>query len=118
MTCTTNDNSLSERIGVPSCILTGLEEGIFPNENRKSGRFLEEEKAMLCGYYKGYEILVHYIYNARYLHGSYNYLMPSRFISEIPDELLESVKSDNYQHVKSKNVIPLRKKITINMALR
>ena len=26
--------------------------------------------------------------NARYLHGSYNYLMPSRFISELPRHIL------------------------------
>ena len=96
----------------PVVFLTGLEEGIFPNENRKSGEDFLEEERRLC--YVAITRAMKSLYityaNARYLHGSYNYLMPSRFISEIPDELLESVKSDNYQHVKSKNVIPLRKK--------
>ena len=96
----------------PVVFLTGLEEGIFPNENRKSGEDFLEEERRLCyvAITRAMKSLYITFANARYLHGSYNYLMPSRFISEIPDELLESVKSDNYQHVKSKNVIPLRKK--------
>ena len=96
----------------PVIFLTGLEEGIFPNENRKSGEDFLEEERRLCyvAITRAMKSLYITFANARYLHGSYNYLMPSRFISEIPDELLESVKSDNYQHVKSKNVIPLRKK--------
>ena len=53
--------------------------------------------------------------NARYLHGSYNYLMPSRFISEIPTELLENIKSDNYKNIKSNNVVPIKKKIKKKM---
>ena len=96
----------------PVVFLTGLEEGIFPNENRKSGEDFLEEERRLCyvAITRAMKSLYITFANARYLHGSYNYLMPSRFISEIPEELLESVKSDNYQHVKSKNVIPLRKK--------
>ena len=96
----------------PVVFLTGLEEGIFPNENRKSGEDFLEEERRLCyvAITRAMKSLYITFANARYLHGSYNYLMPSRFISEIPDELLESVKSDNYQHVKSKNVIPLRNK--------
>ena len=96
----------------PVVFLTGLEEGIFPNENRKSGEDFLEEERRLCyvAITRAMKSLYITFANARYLHGSYNYLMPSRFISEIPDELLESVKSDNYQHVKNKNVIPLRKK--------
>ena len=96
----------------PVVFLTGLEEGIFPNENRKSGEDFLEEERRLCyvAITRAMKSLYITFANARYLHGSYNYLMPSRFISEIPDELLENVKSDNYQHVKSKNVIPLRKK--------
>ena len=96
----------------PVVFLTGLEEGIFPNENRKNGEDFLEEERRLCyvAVTRAMKSLYITFANARYLHGSYNYLMPSRFISEIPEELLESVKSDNYQHVKSKNVIPIRKK--------
>ena len=88
----------------PVVFLTGLEEGIFPNENRNSGNDFLEEERRLCyvAITRAMKLLYITYANARYLHGSYNYLMPSRFISEIPSELLDSVKSDNFQHVKNK----------------
>tara|TARA_B100000683_G_scaffold120698_1_gene118708 strand:- start:120 stop:770 length:651 start_codon:yes stop_codon:yes gene_type:complete len=95
----------------PVVFLTGLEEGIFPNENRKSGDDFLEEERRLCyvAITRAMKSLFITFANARYIHGSYNYLMPSRFISEIPDELMESVKSDNYAHVKE-NVVSIKKK--------
>jgi DNA helicase-2/ATP-dependent DNA helicase PcrA len=88
----------------PVVFLTGLEEGIFPNENRKSGNDFLEEERRLCyvAITRAMKLLFITHANARYLHGSYNYLMPSRFINEIPSELLDSVKSDNYQQIKKK----------------
>jgi DNA helicase-2/ATP-dependent DNA helicase PcrA len=56
--------------------------------------------------------------NARYLHGSYNYLMPSRFINEIPSELLDSVKSDNYQYKKSKKISSFKSSTNNNAGLK
>ena len=90
----------------PVVFLTGLEEGIFPNENRKSGNDFLEEERRLCyvAITRAMKLLYITHANARYLHGSYNYLMPSRFINEIPSELLDSVKSDNYQHKKNKKI--------------
>jgi len=90
----------------PVVFLTGLEEGIFPNENRNSGNDFLEEERRLCyvAITRAMKLLYITYANARYLHGSYNYLMPSRFISEIPSELLDSVKSDNFQHVKNKKL--------------
>ena len=88
----------------PVVFLTGLEEGIFPNENRNSGNEFLEEERRLC--YVAITRAMRHLYityaNARYLHGSYNYLMPSRFLSEISSELLEMVKSSN-QFVPNKN---------------
>ena len=94
----------------PVVFLTGLEEGIFPNENRKSGDDFLEEERRLCyvAITRAMKSLFITFANARYIHGSYNYLMPSRFISEIPDELMESVKSDNYAHIKE-NVVSIKK---------
>jgi len=88
----------------PVVFLTGLEEGIFPNENRNSGNDFLEEERRLCyvAITRAMKLLYITYANARYLHGSYNYLMPSRFISEIPSELLDSVKSNNFQHVSNK----------------
>ena len=95
----------------PVVFLTGLEEGIFPNENRKSGDDFLEEERRLC--YVAITRAMKSLYltyaNARYLHGSYNYLMPSRFISEIPNDFLENVKSDNYQNIKN-NIVSINKK--------
>tara|TARA_B100001063_G_scaffold112465_1_gene104969 strand:- start:3709 stop:5865 length:2157 start_codon:yes stop_codon:yes gene_type:complete len=90
----------------PIVFLTGLEEGIFPNENRKSGNDFLEEERRLCyvAITRAMKLLYITHANARYLHGSYNYLMPSRFINEIPGELLDSVKSDSYQYKKNKNI--------------
>ena len=90
----------------PIVFLTGLEEGIFPNENRKSGNDFLEEERRLCyvAITRAMKLLYITHANARYLHGSYNYLMPSRFINEIPSELLDSVKSDSYQYKKNKNI--------------
>ena len=47
----------------PIVFLTGLEEGIFPNENRKSGDdFLEEERRLwLCGNYESDEDALSYL---------------------------------------------------------
>ena len=94
----------------PVVFLTGLEEGIFPNENRKSGDDFLEEERRLCyvAITRAMKSLFITFANARYIHGSYNYLIPSRFISEIPDELIESVKSNNYRHIK-KNVVSIQK---------
>ena len=103
----------------PVVFLTGLEEGIFPNENRKSGDDFLEEERRLCyvAITRAMKSLFITFANARYIHGSYNYLIPSRFISEIPDELIESVKSDNYRHIK-KNVVSIEKQDRKKMVSR
>ena len=88
----------------PVVFLTGMDEGIFPNENRnlKKG-FLEEERrlcyvaitrAMKCLY------ITHA--NMRYMHGNNNFLIPSRFINEIDEGLLESIKITHTKNFKNK----------------
>jgi DNA helicase-2/ATP-dependent DNA helicase PcrA len=104
----------------PVVFLTGLEEGIFPNENRKSGNDFLEEERRLCyvAITRAMKLLYITHANARYLHGSYNYLMPSRFINEIPSELLDSVKSDNYQHKKNKKISSFRSQTNNSSGLK
>ena len=81
----------------PVVFLTGMDEGIFPNENRnlKTG-FLEEERR-LC--YVAITRAMQSLYithaNMRYMHGNNNFLIPSRFISEIDDGLLKPIKVNN-----------------------
>ncbi len=107
----------------PVVFLTGLEEGIFPNENRKSGNDFLEEERRLCyvAITRAMKLLYITYANARYLHGSYNYLMPSRFISEIPSELLENIKTENFQHIKNKkynDVVNSKEKSSIKIGQR
>ena len=79
----------------PIVFLTGMDEGIFPNENRnlKTG-FLEEERR-LC--YVAITRAMQTLYithaNMRYMHGNNNFLIPSRFIGEIDDDLLEPIRT-------------------------
>ena len=104
----------------PVVFLTGLEEGIFPNENRKSGNDFLEEERRLCyvAITRAMKLLYITHANARYLHGSYNYLMPSRFINEIPSELLDSVKSDSYQYKKNKKISSFKSQTTNSSGLK
>jgi DNA helicase-2/ATP-dependent DNA helicase PcrA len=104
----------------PVVFLTGLEEGIFPNENRKSGNDFLEEERRLCyvAITRAMKLLYITHANARYLHGSYNYLMPSRFINEIPSELLDSVKSDSYQYKKNNKISSLKSQTTNSSGLK
>ena len=104
----------------PVVFLTGLEEGIFPNENRKSGNDFLEEERRLCyvAITRAMKLLYITHANARYLHGSYNYLIPSRFINEIPSELLDSVKSDNYQYKKTKKISASKSSTNNNVGLK
>ena len=82
----------------PIIFLTGLEEGIFPNENRNNSKGFLEEERRLCyvAITRAMEKLYLTFANGRFLHGSFSHLIPSRFINEIPDDLLEHVKS-NFQ---------------------
>jgi len=90
----------------PVIFLTGLEEGIFPNENRNSSKSFLEEERRLCyvGITRAMKILYITYANGRYLHGSFNHLIPSRFINEIPEDLLESVKSQTSSQFNNRDV--------------
>ena len=81
----------------PVVFLTGMDEGIFPNENRNLKKGFLEEERRLC--YVAITRAMKTLYithaNMRYMHGNNNFLIPSRFISEIDEDLLESIKSNN-----------------------
>jgi DNA helicase II / ATP-dependent DNA helicase PcrA len=80
----------------PLVFLCGMEENLFPhqralNDNGEAG--LEEERR-LC--YVGMTRAMRRLYlsyaQVRRLHGSENYTRPSRFLSEIPPELVEEIR--------------------------
>lgn len=80
----------------PLVFLCGLEEGLFPNAMAVQEGNLEEERR-LC--YVGMTRAMEQLYithaESRMLHGSKNFCRPSRFIMEIPAELLEEVRLRN-----------------------
>ena len=88
----------------PIVFLTGMDEGIFPNENRNLNKDFLEEERRLC--YVAITRAMQTLYithtNMRYMHGNNNFLIPSRFISEIDDDLLESIKINNDRSIQSK----------------
>lgn len=78
----------------PIVFLTGLEEGLFPHSlSAEDSERLEEERR-LC--YVGMTRAMHELHlthaESRRLHGREEYPFPSRFLREIPPELLEEVR--------------------------
>jgi DNA helicase-2/ATP-dependent DNA helicase PcrA len=78
----------------PIVFIAGVEEGLFPhNMSMDDSERLEEERR-LC--YVGMTRAMHHLYlchaESRRLHGSEHYSFPSRFLREIPTELLEEVR--------------------------
>jgi DNA helicase-2/ATP-dependent DNA helicase PcrA len=78
----------------PLVFLAGMEEGLFPHKRSlNDGESLEEERR-LC--YVGITRAMRQLYmsyaESRRLHGVENYGVPSRFIREVPAELVEEVR--------------------------
>ncbi len=79
----------------PMVFLCGLEEGLFPHARSiEDGAKLEEERR-LCyvGITRAQRSLVMSYAECRRLHGNDRYQMPSRFITEIPAELITEVRA-------------------------
>jgi DNA helicase-2/ATP-dependent DNA helicase PcrA len=79
----------------PQVFLAGLEEDLFPHRMSVNEPERLEEERRLC--YVGVTRAMQRLYlshaETRRLHGSEHYPMPSRFLREIPAELLEEVRS-------------------------
>jgi len=78
----------------PVVFLTGMEDGLFPHQRSLNDLDGLEEERRLC--YVGMTRAMKQLYltyaEQRRLHGTDSYGMPSRFIKEIPDELVEEVR--------------------------
>jgi DNA helicase-2/ATP-dependent DNA helicase PcrA len=78
----------------PLVFLCGMEDGLFPHQRSIADPNGLEEERRLCyvGITRAKQTL--YITHAeqRRLHGSDNYAQPSRFINEIPSELVEEIR--------------------------
>ena len=78
----------------PLVFLCGMEDGLFPHQRSIADHQGLEEERRLC--YVGITRAKQYLYlthaEQRRLHGMDSFSQPSRFIAEIPDELVEDVR--------------------------
>ena len=85
----------------PLVFLTGMEEGLFPHQRslQESGRLEEERRLCYVGMTRAMQILYISYAEVRRLHGRETYGAPSRFLGEIPAELLSEVRVGLPRHV-------------------
>ncbi|MEX2523774.1 MAG: DNA helicase II [Gammaproteobacteria bacterium] len=78
----------------PHIYLVGLEEGLFPHQRSSSDPVQLEEERRLCyvGITRAQETVTITFAQHRRLHGSDYYPQPSRFLRELPAELLNEVR--------------------------
>jgi len=79
----------------PLVFLTGLEEGLFPHQRSLedgSGRLEEERRLCYVGMTRAMQQLWLSYAESRRLYGSEKYTSASRFLSEIPDELVQAIR--------------------------
>jgi DNA helicase-2/ATP-dependent DNA helicase PcrA len=79
----------------PLVFLSGLEEGLFPHQRSidEPGRLEEERRLCYVGMTRAMVQLFLTWAEVRRLHGRESYTRPSRFLSEIPAELVAEVRS-------------------------
>ena len=80
----------------PLVFLTGLEEGLFPHQRsleEGSGRLEEERRLCYVGMTRAMQQLWLSYAEMRRLYGSEKYTSPSRFLGEIPDELISEIRA-------------------------
>ena len=78
----------------PLVFLVGVEEGVFPSSKslEESGRLEEERRLAYVGITRARKKLVMTYAESRRIHGMDMYGMPSRFLREIPAQLLNEVR--------------------------
>ncbi|HVJ39551.1 MAG TPA: 3'-5' exonuclease, partial [Stenotrophomonas sp.] len=78
----------------PLVCLAGLEDGLFPSARslEESGRLEEERRLAYVGITRARQKLLLCYAESRRIHGQDNYNMPSRFLREIPRDLINEVR--------------------------
>jgi len=78
----------------PIVFLAGLEDGLFPSQKSldEPGRLEEERRLAYVGITRARQTLVLSYAESRRLHGSETYNRPSRFLHELPRELVHEVR--------------------------
>jgi DNA helicase-2/ATP-dependent DNA helicase PcrA len=79
----------------PLVFLSGMEEGLFPHKmsSEEPGRLEEERRLCYVGITRARQLLYITHAESRRLHGQEHFSLPSRFIREIPDELIKTVRA-------------------------
>jgi DNA helicase-2/ATP-dependent DNA helicase PcrA len=79
----------------PLVFLSGMEEGLFPHQRSIDDPVRLEEERRLCyvGMTRAMQRLVVTYAEVRRLHGREHYTRPSRFLTEIPSQYLQEVRS-------------------------
>lgn len=99
----------------PLVFLVGMEEGLFPHQrsSEEPGRMEEERRLCYVGITRAREQLVVTSAEVRRLYGGESYNMLSRFVREIPDELMQEIRPKaNF----SRPVMPTSPRIGIDRA--
>ena len=78
----------------PLVFLSGMEEGLFPSQRSVDdvGKLEEERRLAYVGITRAMQQLYLTYAESRRLHGQETYPMPSRFIKEIPADLMQEVR--------------------------
>ncbi len=78
----------------PLVFLAGMEEGLFPHQRSSddAGKIEEERRLCYVGMTRAKRVLVLSHAESRRLHGQEYFPAPSRFLREIPSELLQEVR--------------------------
>ncbi|MFN2348311.1 MAG: 3'-5' exonuclease, partial [Thioalkalivibrio sp.] len=78
----------------PLVFMSGMEEGLFPHRMsvEEPGRMEEERRLAYVGITRARQQLVLCYAESRRLHGRETYNAPSRFLAELPAELIEDVR--------------------------
>ncbi len=79
----------------PVVFLTGMEEGLFPHQRslEEPGRLEEERRLCYVGMTRAMRRLYVSYAEVRRLHGNEHYTSPSRFLGELPPELVSEVRA-------------------------
>ncbi len=81
----------------PLVFIAGMEEGLFPHRMslEEPGRLEEERRLCYVGVTRAMQSLYLTYAEARRMHGTDTYNRPSRFIGEIPEDLVQEVRLHN-----------------------
>jgi len=92
----------------PLVFLTGMEEGLFPHQRsvEQTGHLEEERRLCYVGITRAREELFLSHAETRRMHGSDNYCRPSRFVSEIPANLIREIRPRMAARIPRPRAIP------------